>query len=89
MEPIEFEGHNCVYAENQEQYLSLPVYKHNDEWGSVSACWSLSLKERLKVLFTGRIYITLLAFGQPLTPHRMDVSSPVPADGREKPEPEE
>lgn len=77
MKPITFEGHNCVYAEEQEGYFSLPAYKHGDEYGSVSACWKLNIYERLKMLFTGKIYMTLLSFNKPLTPHRLDVNSPI------------
>jgi len=76
MKPVKFKGSNCVYAEDQEEYLSLPAYKHGDEFGSISSCWQLSLRERLKVLFTGRIYSTLLSFGKPLIPQRLDVYSP-------------
>lgn len=77
MKPIEFEGSNCVYAEEQEEYLSLPAYKHGDNQGSVSACWKVTFREKLKILFTGKIYITLLSFGKPLTPHRLEVNSPI------------
>lgn len=77
MRPIKFKGHNCVYAEEQEAYLSLPAYKHGDPWGSVSSCWKLTVFERLKVLFTGKVYSTLLSFNKPLMPQRLDVISPV------------
>lgn len=77
MKPVNFDGSNFVYAEDQDEYLSLPVYKHGDELGTVSACWQLSLPERLKVLLSGRIYSSLLAFDKPLTPQRLDVNSPV------------
>ncbi len=80
MKPVNFDGSNFVYAEDQDEYLSLPVYKHGDELGSVSSCWQLSLLERLKVLFTGRIYSTLLSFDKPLTPQRLDVNSPISPD---------
>ncbi len=80
MKPVNFDGSNFVYAEDQDEYLSLPVYKHDDELGSVSSCWQLNLRERLKVLFTGRIYSTLLSFGKPLTPQRLDVNPPSDID---------
>lgn len=77
MKPVDFEGSNCVFAENQEEYLSLPAYKHGDECGTVTACWQLSIRERLKVLFTGKMYLSLLTFNKPLTPHLLDTDSPV------------
>ena len=76
MKPVKFEGSNCVYAEDQEEYLPLHAYKHGDKLGSISSCWQLTLRERLKVLLTGRIYSTLLSFGKPLTPQRLDVNPP-------------
>lgn len=76
MKPIKFKGMNVTYAENQDPYMPLPAYKHNDEWGCVSSCWYLNLWERFKVLFTGRIYTTLPTFGKPLTPQKLSVDNP-------------
>lgn len=77
MKPIHFKGANCNYAESQEEYLTLPAYKHEDEDGTVSSCWKLTRRERLKVLFTGKIYLSLLSFGKPLTPQLLRVDSPI------------
>lgn len=77
MKPIKFRGSNCVFAEGQKPYLPLPAYKHIDEWKCVTACWHLNLIERVKVLFTGRIYTTLPTFGKPLTPQKLSVKNPI------------
>ncbi len=77
MKPIKFKNSNCIFAENQKPYLPLPAYKHNDDCLCVSACWRLNLYERIKVLFTGRIYTTLPTFGKPLTPQKLSVDNPV------------
>ena len=77
MKPIIFRGMTCTYAENQQQYLPLPAYKHDDAWECVSSCWGLSIVERIKVLFTGKIYVTLATFGKPLSPQKVSVDSPV------------
>ena len=77
MKPTKFKGVNCIYAESQEPYLPLPAHKHNDDWKCVSACWGLNLMERLKVLFTGKIYTTLPTFGNPLTPQKLSVDNPI------------
>jgi hypothetical protein len=77
MKPIYFKGANCNYAESQEEYLTLPAYKHEDEDRTVSSCWKLSIMERIKVLFTGKVYLSLLSFGEPLTPQLLQVDSPV------------
>ena len=76
MKPIKFNGCNCVYAEDQEEYLNLPVHKYNDEQGTVVACWGLNLLERMRVLFTGRVYLSLLTFGKPLSPHLLETEKP-------------
>ncbi len=69
MKPIKFTESNRIYAENQEDYLPLPAFVDpNDERGSVISCWKLSLKERIILLFTGKLWVALLMFGQPLSP---------------------
>jgi len=74
MKPIEFKERNVVYAKDQPEYLSLPAHRMED--GEVITCWKLTLRERLKVLFTGRFWICLLTFNQPLQPVRPDVNKP-------------
>ena len=80
MKPIAFPGCNSIYAESQDEYLDLPAYKATDEYGSVTSCWRLGGWERLKCLFTGRVYVTLATFNKPLTPLYLDVSPPVDPD---------
>lgn len=75
MKPITFKGVNTVYAKDQPEYMPLPCYKRpNDELGSVTLCWNLSFKERIKVLFTGNIWQCMLTFNKPLTPQRFSVN---------------
>lgn len=74
MKPIAFPGHNCVFAKDQPEYLPLPVFK--TENGTVVSCWQLTLKERLKILFTGKMWFTMLTFNKPLQPQRPSVDSP-------------
>lgn len=68
MKPIKFKEQNIVYAENQEEYHTLPALKIDGIEGQVVSCWKLSLSERIKVLFTGKIWMSLLCFNKPLTP---------------------
>ncbi len=68
MKPIKFPEQNCTYAENQPEYLPLPAFKDAGEMGQVISCWQLSLKERLRILFTGKLWVSLAMFGKPLTP---------------------
>ena len=69
MSPIEFEGQNVVYAKDQPEYLPLPA--HKSPQGTVTSCWKLMWRERMSVLFCGRVYLTLLTFNEPLQPIRM------------------
>jgi hypothetical protein len=57
-----------VFAENQPEYKPLPALKFDDDKGQVTTCWNLSVKERLRVLFTGKIWVSLLLFGKPVMP---------------------
>jgi len=70
MEIIKFKECNIVFAEDQPEYLPLPAYM--DEEGLVISCWKPSLKERIKILFKGKIYVSMLTFNHPLQPIRLD-----------------
>ena len=73
MRPIGFKMQNAVYAKDQPEYIPLPVYKHNDSMLCVSSCWRMSLVERVKVLFTGVVWLTMPTFGKPLTPAILEI----------------
>lgn len=66
MKPIEFKEFNCIYAKDQPEYLPLPAYRTED--GEVTSCWKLPIKERIKILLTGKIFISVLTFNKPLQP---------------------
>lgn len=66
MKPIEFAENNCVYAKNQRQYGNLPAHKTSN--GMVLSCWTLTWRERIKLLVTGRIWCMVRNFNQPLQP---------------------
>lgn len=66
MKPIKFKEQNITFAENQPEYQPLPAFKDRD--GVVISCWQMSFKERMKVLFTGKIWLLLMSFNKPLTP---------------------
>jgi len=68
MKPIEFKEQNVVFAKDQPEYMPLPAFKNNSPQGEVVSCWKLSFKERLKLLFTGKLWVCLLSFNKPLTP---------------------
>jgi len=68
MKPIKFKEQNCTYAEDQPEYLPLPAFKNDSTEAEVISCWKLSFKERIKILFTGKLWVSLLTFNKPLTP---------------------
>ncbi|MBA4852060.1 hypothetical protein [Emticicia sp. BO119] len=68
MKPIHFLGQNTVYAKNQPEYQPLPGFKADSPQGEFISCWKLSFKERLMILFTGKLWVSLMTFNKPLTP---------------------
>lgn len=68
MKPIEFKEQNVVYAKNQKEYLPLPAFKASTPEGEVVSCWKLSFIERIRILFTGVLWSSLMSFNKPLTP---------------------
>ena len=74
MKIIRFKEVNVVFAEDQPEYLPLPVFKSKEPEGECISCWELSLKERIKILFTGKMWLSMWTFHKPLTPVRMTVN---------------
>lgn len=71
-----FPEQNTVFANDQPEYLPLPAYKFNDAQGRIVCCWNLSWRERLAVLFSGRVWQQVLTFNQPLQPQKLTVEKP-------------
>ncbi len=78
MTPIKFASTNTVWAKDQPEYLPLPA--HNGADGVVTTCWKLNLRDRLKMLFTGRLWLQQLAFGNPLQPQKPSADRPTLVD---------
>lgn len=77
MHLIEFPEQTVIIAKDQPEYLPLPAHRfEHDSTGRIACCWKLSLKERLKVLFTGVIWHEILTFNEPLQPQLLTVSKP-------------
>lgn len=68
MLPVKFPEHNIVFAENQPEYQPLPAMRKKGIEGEVISCWKLSFTERLRLLFTGKLWVSLWTFNKPLTP---------------------
>ena len=74
MKPVEFKHQNVVYAKDQPEYEPLPALKFDGSEGEVVSCWKMSWKERIRVLITGRVWVSLLSFNKPLTPSFLSVN---------------
>jgi len=72
MEAINFKGANVVFAENQEEYNSLPAFK--DEDGTVVTCFKLSEEEIKKISETGELWLSVMTFNQALQPLFLSVN---------------
>ena len=73
MTPIEFPEQTIVWAKDQPEYQPLPAY--TDERQTIS-CWALTWRERIRVLWTGRLWLRQLNFGGALQPQLPEVVSP-------------
>ena len=74
MNPVKFPESNITFAKNQPEYLPLPAYR--DEYGRVITCWQLSWKERIEILFKGKLWLNILTFGMRLQPQLLLIKSP-------------
>lgn len=73
MHPIKFEGQNVVFAEDQPEYLPLPAYVEN---GMATFCMLLSLSELKYAKEKKELQISVLTFGKPVQPIRVDFMRP-------------
>ena len=78
MKPIQFKEQNVTFAENQDEYIALPAFYLN---GEVVTCWKASWKDRLRILFVGRIWLHILKFDNPLQPIYMQATYPFENSG--------
>ena len=68
MKAKEFKYQNTVFAEGQPEYTPLPALKLEGKEGHVIFCMGLTFWERIRVLFLGKIWVSLMTFNKPLTP---------------------
>lgn len=77
MKLIEFPEQTVVIAKDQPQYNPLPAHRFDgDTRGRIACCWSLTWKERLRLLWTGRLWHQVLTFNEPLQPQLLTVEKP-------------
>lgn len=77
MEARSFKEANVKFAENQEEYITLPAYREeHDPNGEIVTSFKLSEDEIKQVVETGTIYLRVLTFKQPLQPIGCSVLNP-------------
>ena len=89
MKPIIFPESNVTFAEDQPEYLQLPAWRDNEEQGTVISCWTMTWKERLKVLVTGKVWLSTMTFRKPPQPVLLGVDypfEPIPEEKDDKDE---
>lgn len=80
MTPINFKHVNMKWAENQDEYLTLPAYTDGRE---TISCWRLTFKDRIKALFLGKLWLRQLNFGQSLQPQALTFDYPFLKESRD------
>ena len=78
MKPINFKEANVLYAKNQDGYK--PLHAFESKSNIVTSLWHLSLLERLKLLFIGKIWISQMTFGKPLQPIKPEIQIKAPIE---------
>lgn len=76
MHPLNFDGANVVYAANQPEYEPLPAEYCGGKYGQINTLWELSPEELKQVQETGKIWLSVLTFGQPLQPVLLTTEKP-------------
>lgn len=77
MDLVDFPERNIVFAKDQPQYRPLPAYAvPRDNEGTIICCWELSWRELFTLVFTRRIWHSVLTFGHPLQPQLLQVHKP-------------
>jgi hypothetical protein len=77
MKPIEFPEQTTTIAKDQPEYVPLPAHIFpNDQHGRIACCWKLTWRERLAVLYTGKLWHQILTFSKPLQPQLLTVERP-------------
>lgn len=79
MKPVRFPHANLdlVAPTDQPDVQTLPVFQGD---GYFVSCWALTWPQRIKLLFTGRLWFWVLGSGHP--PIRPDVEDPWSLEGR-------
>jgi hypothetical protein len=86
MKLIEFPEMTTTYAKSQPPYKPLPAYRQpEDPDGRIICKWKLTIGERIRLLFSGVIWHSVLTFNDPLQPQLLFLKYPFQATGPKVP----
>lgn len=80
MKPIRFTGWNTSFADDQPEYQPLPGHMRQGPEGEFISCWKFTFFERIYLLFSGKIFLAVWTFNQPLQPQLPYVQNPLTED---------
>jgi hypothetical protein len=73
--PIPFKEMTIEIAKFQKEYITLPAWCSSDK-KEVISCWKIGILNRIKLLFTGKIWLRVWSFGAPLQPQLIETDYP-------------
>lgn len=76
MNLIPFPEQTLIIAKDQPQYNPMPAHLVGDATGTVHVLWKLTWRERLIVLFGGKIWHSIWTFNQQMQPQLLSVYQP-------------
>lgn len=77
MKAISFLEQTVIIAKDQPEYHPIAAHRHlDDEYGRTTFCWKLSWRERMTLIFKGRIWHQVLTFNNPLQPQKLSLEKP-------------
>lgn len=74
MKPTTFKHQNIVFAKDQKRVSAASGIKTRDTRMSCNIVLELTGWEQVNILFTGRMWLNLLSFNNPLTPSLLSVN---------------
>jgi len=83
MHLIEFPEQTVIIAKDQPEYQPLPAFRYPmDPEGKIVCCWRLTWRERLRLLFTGKVWHLIMTFNRSLQPQLLQVEKPEMTEGK-------
>jgi len=73
MKPTDFPERTALFAEDQDEYLTLPAFSDGEQ---VISCWRFTWWERIRILFGSRLWLRQYVFGEKLQPQLPQIDRP-------------